>query len=363
MKIPNLVDAIETMYKKDSQSFPARSIRASAIGNPCARCLAYDQLMPGGEISPRLAGIFALGRTLEDQAVADFTEALKGTDVDIIRDRMSLPVNKYNIGGKVDWWIAFTPEGATDHRTRMKIPAEFKSMSPFSFDEIHSMEDMLSSRKTWVRKYPAQLLTYMILTSTEFGLFILRNKVTGEYRQINVTLDDKAITYCEELLKRAETVRDAVEAYRKSDTDAEKNACLPPRIDFDPDACQNCDHFKTCLPDITQAPSVVNLISDIELEAWCRIREQNEQAVKAYGEADDKIKAHVQAMCVNTPVKGKTTGMTMSYFVVGSVSEIERVVDLPELQKKTIEALERPFIKKIRQVRKSIKKIDEVPEV
>lgn len=349
MSIPNLVEKLNAMFESRISVRPARSLHASNIAHPCERALVLDQVSAKKRErhGVRLQRIFEMGNLIGEQAVIDLNTALRGTEMKVVQQEEPIPPNKWGIGGRID--LSVIVDGK-------KYPVEVKSCAPFTFDTVDSMYDIVTHRSPWVRKYVGQLQIYMLMANCDVGLFLLRNKVTGEYKQIVCSLD---LDYCEDLLTKADRITTAIAKYRGATTDKERDLALPDRIPFDPDFCESCEHFKTCLPDITQAPTLVNMISDIELEAWCRIREQNAEARKAYEEADDKIKAHVTAMCDKVPVKGKLTAMTQSYYITGSVGESERVVDLPELQKKTIAELERPFIKKVKVVRKSIRKVDE----
>jgi len=328
-KIPNLVEYIDALFDKraQAQGRMARSVHASAIGFPCARALAYDQVVPSEPTTGELQKIFALGNVLEDQAVVVFAEAVKGTDIDIIRDRMPMPQNRYGIGGKVDWWVAFTNEDGV----RVKFPAEFKTMSPFTYNSIHTLADMMNHSSPWVRKYPAQLLCYMALSCSENGVFILMNKVNGQYKQINVTLDDDALQYVETLFKRAESVTDAVALYRQAQTTAEQESAMPERMPFDPTLCPNCSHYRRCIPNIKQAGSVViDPLWEGEVEAWCNILAQTEEAAKQHDEANDKLLAHCKAMCNEVPQGESKTMITQTWYVTGKVGKPRATYDIPD---------------------------------
>ena len=307
MTIPNIIQHIDAMFARGAKPRLARSIYASQIGHPCARCLVYDQLRVT-ESDPDSEPVFALGRTLERQAMIDLQEALAGTGIEIVEQQQHIPPNQYGIGGIIDLSVRYTDETGA----RRKVPAEFKSMSPFVFDSIDSVQDMKAHRSPCVQKYPAQLMIYMLMSNVDEGLFILRNKVTGRYKQIAVTLDYE---YAETLLQRATLVRDAVAKHMAAKTDEEKVAALPARMPFDPAVCMKCQHYSACIPDPNTIPEADPRLWDVALDSMCARIAELKAAVDEREELMEQVKAHAKQLVKDVPLGTKRTTITDRFFV------------------------------------------------
>jgi len=338
--MPNIVEALQNKFKSGIKSWVSKSIHASGIGGACIRQLVYEQVAPTR--TPHTVEtemIFSLGRLMEDQANVDLAEAFKGNEeVQVLRERLPLPPNPQNIGGQLDFSVAVKVEGKW-----RKYPMEFKTCSPFVYDRIHSMQDMLEDDSQWIRKYPAQLQIYMLMTDSDQGCFLLRNKVNGQYKQINVQLDYE---YAESLLEKAEAINASIAGYRKACDNEGREKALPDRINYSGEGCGNCPFKSICVPDMLQAPGIENMLWDVELAALCKIREQNEQAATEYDEADKKISAHCKAVA-EPLAKGESKVILVDGYTIGvKVSETTRY-DVPDDIKK-------PFAKKGKMVRKNI---------
>jgi hypothetical protein len=331
------------MFASRAQPRLARSVNASAVGHPCERSLTFDQLRVAAA-NADLQPIFALGNTLERQAIIDMNEALAGTNISLVQQQTPLPPNPYGIGGQLDWKVKLR---AADGRPGVVFPCEFKSTSPHAYDGIDTFEDMRDHRNLWIRKWPAQLTVYMVLTNTEAGLFLLRNKVTGRYKQINVPLDYE---YAEGLLKRAERVKAAVAAYNAANTDEEKVKCLPPRIAFEPSVCESCSHYNVCIPDPTTLPEANNRLWDVQLDALCRMREELRPKKDEFEEIDEQIKEHGKSLVASAKLGEKRTSITDGFFVTASKYETTSYPGIPD-------AVKLPFRKKGVAVRVDVKRI------
>ena len=290
--LPNLVGYLDKMFVAGGWSGKkAKSIHASSIGFPCARHLAYQQVSDydgGGGVNLRLQRIFEVGKMFGEQAVIDMMIALKGTPYECVQAEKPLPENKWNIGGRIDLFVKLRSSRDTI------IPVEVKSCSDRTFASTDSLRDMMEHKFVFIRKWPGQLLTYMKLLNLPGGLFLLRCKSTGEYKQIPVHLSDNE-DYCTELLGRADAVCESVGAYRSAKNDKQRLAALPARIEYDPGVCDWCDYKGECFPDLSQIPNV-DIIWDVELEAYLKIRDETEEAACQWAEADGKIKAHAKAV-------------------------------------------------------------------
>jgi hypothetical protein len=290
IKLPNIVEALENKFRAAIRVFNAKSIHASQIGGPCECQLVYDQV--AGNKAPHDVDtemVFSMGRLLEEQANVDLAEAFKGNDsVQVQRERLPLPPNQWNIGGQLDFSICQRID-----KVWSKYPMEFKSASPFVFERINTVADMLDDQSFYVRKYPAQIQIYMLMTNTEHGMFLLRNKLNGKYKQIEVALD---LDYSEQLLQKAERINTSIAKYRQACDDEGREKALPKRIGYSSEVCGSCPFRGLCVPDLAQAEGIVNMLSDTELASLCRIRAMNAESVEEYNEADEKISEHCKAV-------------------------------------------------------------------
>lgn len=302
----DLVSHLDKLFASRAAPRMARSVNASAIGHPCARSLVFDQCRIAAA-KPDLQPIFALGNMHERQAMIDLAEALQGTGMDVVRQQTPLPPNPYGIGGIVDLFIEYREDGK-----RVVIPVEFKSCSPNTYNAIDTLQDMKDARQPWVRKYPAQLTIYLLLTNSPQGLFLLRDKVTGRYKQIPVPLDYE---YAETLIRKAELVTAAVAKYRTAKTPEEQVAALPPRIPFDPQICEWCSHYQVCIPDPNTLPESDNRLWDVHLDALCRETERLAPMVAEYEAAQEQIKAHCKTLAKGCALGEQRTSITQGYFV------------------------------------------------
>lgn len=338
--IPNVVEHLQSMFQGRVQPRLARSVNASAVGHPCARCLVFDQVRTV-EGDADLQPIFALGNTLERQAMIDLAEALAGTGMSMIQQQTPIPHNAYGIGGIVDGFLEYRdPDGK-----RVRVPCEFKSCSPFTYDEVDTFDDLRNHKAPWVRKWPAQLTIYLLLTNSPEGMFLLRNKVTGRYKQINVPLDYE---YAEGLIKKAELVTAAVAAYRAAPDD-EKVQHLPPRIPFDPVICEGCSHYSACIPDPNSLPEADARLWDVHLDALCRRADELKPLVKEHDECMDQIKAHAKSTLEHSEGADKRTTITDGFFITASRGQTTayEVPDDIKKQYKTSRPTVRVTIKKI----------------
>ena len=261
---------IDEVYEKERRVYPCRSNRASQLGHPCERYLVYMRTAWDKQtLHPvELEYIFEGGRVIEKIALqrlekAGFNPTNQGRDFE---------EKKYSITGHIDTMIEIS------ELKNGKMPCEIKGISPFEFDKINSTEDMLLSKRFWMRQYPAQLQLYLLMSEKEIGLFFIINKLTFKHKTIWMAIDYE---FCEELVKKAIRI----------DKHIAENT-LPDRID-DFDVCMNCSFRQHCMPDL-KAIEGVQFIDDIELEENLNRIEELKPLVKEYEELDSKIKKTVE---------------------------------------------------------------------
>jgi len=168
----------------------------------------------------RVQLIFDEGNNQERQVLLDLAHA----GISIIEQQSAWEWPSYKISGHIDGtWV----------EDGVAYPVEIKSMSPNVFTIIHSFEDF--RKKPWTRVYMAQITLYMLHKNIDKGIFILKNKSSGELKQITVDLDYDLGEAC---LKTAEAINKHI---------AENT--LPYRIK-DIQKCAECPFNLVCLPEV-----------------------------------------------------------------------------------------------------------------
>jgi len=223
--------------------------------------------------------IFEGGRFIEKLAL----QQLEDAKIEIAEQQRDFEWKQYQITGHVDCRIKLNG---------VRPPCEIKGISPFEWDKIDSAEDMLLSKRVWVRGYPAQLQLYMLMATEGYGVFYLLNKLTYQPKAIWMTLDYQ---FCEGLIKKAERINKHI---------AEKT--LPDRCsDFD--VCSKCSFRHICLPDLKQLEGL-QIIDNERLENLLLKMEETKEVQKEYKRADEEVKKIVE---------GKDKLLVGNFFVSG----------------------------------------------
>jgi|GEM_PF-5872072 len=159
----------------------ARSNRISSLGYRCVRRLVWDRLI--GDLRPALppekAGIFAEG-DLHEQAAR---RQMSSMGIDLIHVQREV-VGPHNITGHIDGVIR-DEDG--------EIVAEIKSVHPALWEKHRTLDDMLASSSPWIAAYPTQLCLYEYGVGTDRGVFVLRNKGTGQLRFVDCPRDENLV--------------------------------------------------------------------------------------------------------------------------------------------------------------------------
>jgi len=266
--IPNIPEILDAEAAKRIKSWPHVSNRASEAGHPCVRFLVLartdndkKELHDIG-----LQRIFDLGNVFEDALLRSMAEA----DIRIVEQQRAFEWTKFQITGRVDGLWALNGD---------RIPLEIKSSSPNVFRTIVDMApaDMLTSKYSWVRKYPAQLLMYMLFCGVPSGVMIFVNKTTGEKCQKLFILDGPMLEYAESILKKLEAVNAHVAAGTK------------PEAVFIAD-CKGCPFAKTaCFVGMDYGPGI-DILADPELEGKLARRGELKSAADEFDELDKELK-------------------------------------------------------------------------
>ena len=133
-----LRDAHAKLLRSRIKVAPTYSVRASSIGNECARELFYEQTAyeQRAPYMPELQAIFDLGNHLEGYVV----RLLEDMGFVVENRNQSFLDRQHNISGHLD--------GRISHRNwSRKYAIEIKGLNPFTADRIATLEDIRSSRQ------------------------------------------------------------------------------------------------------------------------------------------------------------------------------------------------------------------------
>lgn len=277
-----ITEKIGEMLKRKIKRYPQYVNRASSLGHPCERFLVYKRTRWNEELlyDEGLQAIFDMGNKVEDLVIGWLKEA----GLRVYEQQQPFEDKKVKLSGSIDLKVSLDGEEP--------LPCEIKSINPFDFITIKTLEDMTRSSKTWLQKYPAQMQLYLFLTGKEKGILLLVNKSSAEIREIEVTLD---YDYVDMLLKKAERINSHCE-----------NGTLPERIEYSENGCGRCSFRHICLPDTSGA--ALEIDDNLKLMELLKRREELQPASKELESVDTEIK---------TLVKGREKVACGDYLIMG----------------------------------------------
>jgi CRISPR/Cas system-associated exonuclease Cas4 (RecB family) len=297
----DIIQIVNKYYSDKRRHSPCNTNRASSLGHPCNRYLYYcrtaweKQTLP--EVS--LQYIYEAGNVIEK---ACFRE-LENAGYTIKNQGRDFEYREFKITGHKDADIEI--DG-------VDYPIEVKSMSPFIWEKINTLDDMKNHKKWYIRNYPAQLQIYMLLSNRDKGLFYLKNKVNFQPKVIWMDLD---YSFADTLLKKAAAVNSAVD-----------NKIEPERI-TDNTVCAECSFKHICMPDRDFGKGA-EVIDNDELLDLLKKREMLKQHAEDYDEIDEQIKEMV---------KEKTDLICGEYFITGKFIEKASYKVPAEIKNKYVE--------------------------
>jgi len=311
-----LFNRVKEAKQNKIEVYPCHVNRASALGHPCERYLVYMRLNWDKQ-DPHtweVQSIFDIGKDFEELVISELKEA----GIDIIQQQLALMIKKPKITGHIDCKVQI--DGID-----FGIPAEIKSMSPYTWNAIKSIDSMFSSKYVYLRKYPAQLQIYLLADEKEFGLFILKNKVSGQYKFLTMDLDYE---FAESLLKKAERVDEYVELEEYPDKLNETDVCL------------KCPFKHICLPDIGMEGEALEgealeSICDEYVELDSQLGEKYKEKAKRYKEVKDIIRAATEGkpsvrlgkyLIRGIWVEGEKAGHRFKYWKIKNITNFELIM-------------------------------------
>jgi len=261
----NLIEKLDQETAKRIKTYPHPNNRASECAHPCIRFLVLSRL----HSDKKALHDVGLQRIFDEGNLHEFAvlRELQDAGFQIIEQQRPFEWKKFRLTGRIDAKISINGTA---------IPLEIKSCSPNIFQHILNLppEEMTKSKYSWVRRYPGQIMAYMLMDGKEEGIIIFKNKSTGEKCQKNFKLD---LEYTEEILKKLERVNECIA----------KNEIPPVEVS---EECKRCGFMKTmCYPDQDYGPGF-DLISDEEVEVKLIRWDELKEKAKEYEELDKELK-------------------------------------------------------------------------
>ena len=293
-----LLEKIDEYFLEKRKRYPAHTNWASNLGHPCLRYLVHARLDWDKKELPDigLQKIFYEGNIQEEAVLRLFDEI----GIRILRTQEPFFWKEYEISGRIDGVIQFENDN---------YPVEIKSLSPWNYDSINGPNDMKTHDHYYIRGYLTQMAIYQLHTNSEKGLFILKNKTSGQIKIFEVPLD---YDLAEEALKKAEMVNEYV-----------KKGEYPERMEYDPNICDSCPFQTICLPE-KKAMSEAEIIETERFHRLLDARERLKAFYSKYEKIYKKIDSHIKEVLAQT---GKDKVLAGDWLITGKkISVKEKVV-------------------------------------
>jgi hypothetical protein len=283
----DILERIREGKRKKIKVYPQHVVRASEIGHPCERYLTYS-ITNWQDKSPYDVGlqfVFDGGNLVEDLAINDFIEA--GFKVYRPEPDKAIAESRPAITGHIDVRV--------DFGDGKPVTGEIKGLNRYDFDSLNCLQDFFNSKKTHIRKYPAQLMCYLYFKAEDRGFFYLKSIPGFQPKLIWIDLDYE---YMESILKKTERIEEHI-----------KNKTLPDQI-TDYSICERCNFLHLCLPEMKRQP--MEMIDDDEFEQKLTRHEELKPINKEYDELDREIKKLLE---------GKEKIMVGDFLITGQIIE------------------------------------------
>jgi CRISPR/Cas system-associated exonuclease Cas4 (RecB family) len=285
--------------QKRIKVWPKYTYRASDLGHECGRYhyLSIENWKDRMPHDPVLQSIFDVGNVFEEHLAVPRINKMRG--IRIIEQQIEHIIPSPRITMHLDGRLLVEETNEyIDDPVGTKIPFEVKTVTPWDFAKLNSLEDFTHSKKHHQRMYVAQLQLYLLGTGCEWGYMVLVNKITGMLKFIRATID---IDFCDALIKKAERSEEAREAQ------------IPPERINDFDICSGCAFRHVCLPEISNTG--VQIMDEAEMAEKLKERDTLKDSMARFRELDNEIK---------TSMKGEGEGQYIVEDFVLKVSKKRR---------------------------------------
>lgn len=283
---PEILVADYEAYKvSKSRSFagPSQANRCSVLGHPCTAYTYYDRTVPGDqrrEINAGLAQIFDEGREQERIIQRDLLEM----GYDVSQQQGSLTWPAYNISGHRDFKIS---KGGSP-----VVRCEFKSVNPYIFDKLNTVEDVRTHHMFFIQKWYSQTVLYLLLEGQKTYWLFLKNKTSGRIKCLVFQWNDQMWEDAEALIKKAERINKLIQIGEKPTADEKIS---------NPDDCARCEFFTACLPELNFGLAAKVLTDELAAEMQAKLDRHAtlKPFSKEYEELDEELKGEIKSLTVD----------------------------------------------------------------
>ncbi len=299
--LESLFDAIQSArtadLAKESQPYPKNNPTPSDL-SACPRETALSILhwQERPAFSPGTRARLDVGIAVERKNLA----ALSLLGFDVVEQQKNIEYRHHETGslllrGKIDGKVAFP------QIRRRPIIFDHKTVSPFLFPRLNTVEDLLRNR--WYRKWVKQNQAYMLLENDDISFFFLDNNL-GEWKFIECPLD---LDLAESVLRQAEQAVAAVEAIRRGQDETQ---ALPPYLNNFAE-CQNCwAANRVCFPP-NLSTNPLEVMSDEDAAAL-------DETIRRYLELGENVAEYNRIGKKIKPLFNQKTNVVVgSWFITG----------------------------------------------
>lgn len=303
----------EQTLEQSISVYPARAWYPSSVGHPCDRFLvwSFTHWETKARHEPTLQSIFDEGRMHQPDVYA----RLEKMGFKLVRE--SDRPTQYQVKPGVR--ISGRPDGRLigfqGEPLKPQAILEAKSASPYTWERLHTSEDIRTDRDHWTRAYFDQGQVYALLENVTRVAFVIKNKLTGLLKIIMADLD---LDYAEGILRRIERLQPMVD-----------QGVDPEPIPYDHAICGRCGFLAQCYPPRSYGDGV----SLLEIPGLLDLLEERAKLAEGHSEyeaADRAVKAILKR-------EGVKFGLCGEYVIEGKVeSRKEYTVAAQDITRYTI---------------------------
>lgn len=271
--------------EKEIKPYPRDVNWASDAGHPCIRYLVFSRIAWDKKRLHDVGFqfIFDRGRAAEDVIDAE----LKLAGFKVVEASRPYEDKGLQVRGKIDRKIEV--DG-------VRIPLEYKTVSPREIDSLAIAEDMIDSKRVYIQQWPAQLLLYMLFSGSPQGVWYLKNSLTWYPKDIWVNLEDH-MSYVFLLIDKLKAVNYWVARGEAPDLWPDEFA-----------TCDNCAFLLHCQPEV-HFGTEAEIYDRPDIEALLEDRETLKDYKDRYESVDKEVKDYFKgvekALCGRFLIEGK----------------------------------------------------------
>ncbi len=241
-----IAQAVQDAVAAKRYNARASSNRPSELGHSCLRYLAHLRRDKKPDTPIGLQEIFEEGNYQERTVKLLLDQA--GFNLEQTQTSFQWP--EFQIHGRIDGTLSYVGKRPDWWPTEKKeVLCEIKTISPYGYKAVNTIEDIRNSRTHWMRKWYDQIQIYLLLHGDEMGVLILKDKTAARIKDIWVPLD---YDHADTLLNKAREINEHME-----------RGTWPERTEGS--QCRQCPFMIPCSPTITSGEGA-QFIESPELE-------------------------------------------------------------------------------------------------